>query len=199
MTEDEWLVSAIPQCMLKALTLSERKERLCTAGWCRALFAYRSWFNIFRWPRQLDAAEAYADGHIDQAALRHARGIGSGPHNLLLRACRASKFSIQDVVDSLSACMGEFGVPPAKEVCDILRDVAGNPFLPVAREPRWLMSNVVELAGIIYEEKAFDRLPILADALMDAGCSDEQVLVHCRSEGPHVRGCWVVDLLLGKA
>ena len=54
------------------------------------------------------------------------------------------------------------------------------------------------LARGIYEDRAFDRLPLLADALMDAGCADEQILAHCRSEGPHVRGCWVVDLVLGK-
>ncbi len=55
-----------------------------------------------------------------------------------------------------------------------------------------------KLAGGIYDEGAFDRLPILADALLDAGCEDKQLLGHCRGPGPHVRGCWVVDLVLGK-
>jgi hypothetical protein len=54
------------------------------------------------------------------------------------------------------------------------------------------------LATGIYEDRAFDRLPLLADALMDAGCADEQVLGHCRSDG-HVRGCWLLDLILGKS
>ena len=79
-----------------------------------------------------------------------------------------------------------------------LRDIFGNSFRPVTIDPRWLTSNVVDLANAIYSERAFDRMPILSDALMDAGCDSEEVLNHCRSEGPHVRGCWVVDLLTGR-
>jgi hypothetical protein len=81
---------------------------------------------------------------------------------------------------------------------DLIRCVFGNPFRSVTTDPSWLTSNVVDLARTIYDERAFDRLPILADALMDASCADEYILSHCRSEGPHVRGCWVVDLVLGK-
>jgi len=66
-------------------------------------------------------------------------------------------------------------------------------------DPAWLTSTVVSLAEGIYAERAFDRLPILADALQDAGCENTDVLDHCRGPGPHVRGCWVVDLVLGKA
>jgi hypothetical protein len=62
----------------------------------------------------------------------------------------------------------------------------------------WNDGIVIKLAQAIYEERAFDRLPILADALEEAGCSDTEILAHCRGPGPHVRGCWVVDLLLGK-
>ena len=65
-------------------------------------------------------------------------------------------------------------------------------------DPRWLTSTVIDLAQVIDEERAFDRIPILADALMDAGCDNEEIIAHCRSESPHIRGCWVVDLLLGK-
>jgi len=79
-----------------------------------------------------------------------------------------------------------------------IREIFGNPFRPVAIDPRWRTSDVVGLAGAIYEDRAFDRMPVLADALMDAGCADEQVIGHCRGQGPHVRGCWVVDLVLGK-
>jgi hypothetical protein len=57
---------------------------------------------------------------------------------------------------------------------------------------------VLDLAHWIYQERAFDRLPLLADALMDAGCDNDDILSHCRSDRPHVRGCWVIDLLLGK-
>jgi hypothetical protein len=82
---------------------------------------------------------------------------------------------------------------------DLLREVFGNPFRPVALDPAWLTSDVRALAHAIYAERAFERMPILADALQEAGCESEDVLAHCRSAtAPHVRGCWVVDLLLGK-
>jgi hypothetical protein len=81
----------------------------------------------------------------------------------------------------------------------LLRDIFGNPFRPVACDTAWLTSDVIALACGIYDERAFDRTPILADALQDAGCDSADVLDHCRGAGPHVRGCWVVDLLLGKA
>jgi hypothetical protein len=80
----------------------------------------------------------------------------------------------------------------------LARDVFGNPFRPVTLDPAWRTSTVVALARSIYDERAFDRLPILADALQDAGCANDDVLEHCRGPGPHVRGCWVVDLVLGK-
>lgn len=81
----------------------------------------------------------------------------------------------------------------------LLRDVVGNPFGPIALDPAWLTSDVLALARGIYDERAFDRMPILADALQDAGCENADVLNHCRGDGPHVRGCWVVDLLLGRS
>jgi hypothetical protein len=85
-----------------------------------------------------------------------------------------------------------------KEVA-LIRDIFGNPFKPVVVERSWLTSDVVALARGIYAKKAFDRMPILADALQDAGCANEDVLSHCRDTSlTHVRGCWVVDLLLGK-
>ena len=68
----------------------------------------------------------------------------------------------------------------------------------MALDPAWLTSDAVALARGIYDERAFDRMPILADALQDAGCVNDEVLTHCRGEVVHVRGCWVVDLLLGK-
>jgi hypothetical protein len=91
------------------------------------------------------------------------------------------------------------GLPRAQAVvCGWLRDIAGNPFRPVAFDPRWRTGDVTGLARAIHEDRAFDRLRLLADALMDAGCADETVLAHCHSDGPHGRGCWVVDLALGK-
>jgi hypothetical protein len=80
----------------------------------------------------------------------------------------------------------------------LLRDIFGNPFRPVSVEPMWLSSTVQAMAASIYAERAFDRMPILADALEEAGCDNADILNHCRGPGPHVLGCWVVDLLLGK-
>jgi hypothetical protein len=81
----------------------------------------------------------------------------------------------------------------------LLREILGPlPFRPVTIDPRWLTSTVIDLGQAICDERAFDRLPILADALMDAGCASEETIAHCRGPGLHVRGCWVVDKLLGK-
>jgi hypothetical protein len=80
----------------------------------------------------------------------------------------------------------------------IFRDIVGNPFRPIEFDPRWRTEDTIGLARAIYEERTFGRLPILADALMDAGCEDEHLLGHCHARGPHTRGCWVVDLVLGK-
>lgn len=82
---------------------------------------------------------------------------------------------------------------------ELIRDLFGNPFRPVRLDPRWLAPNVVDLARAIYDGRSFDWLPLLADALQDAGCDDEGIIAHCRGEGPHAKGCWVVDLILGKA
>ena len=81
--------------------------------------------------------------------------------------------------------------------CDLLRDIFGNPFQPLPFDPHWLTANVTDLSRTIYDERAFERLPILSDALMDAGCAEETVLAHCRSELPHARGCWLIDRILG--
>ena len=84
--------------------------------------------------------------------------------------------------------------------CALLHDIFGPlPFRNVTVEPWWLTSDVLALAQGIYDDNAFDRMPILADALQDAGCTDDDVLTHCRAEGwEHVRGCWLVDLLLDR-
>jgi hypothetical protein len=87
--------------------------------------------------------------------------------------------------------------------CQLLREFVGNPFRPPSRlNPAWLAweaGAVPKLAAAIYEERAFDRLPILADALEEAGCAEADLLAHLRGPGPHVRGCWALDLPLGKS
>ena len=87
-------------------------------------------------------------------------------------------------------------------MCNLLRDVFGNPFRPVLISPSWLAWNdgaIRKMVQLIYDDRAFNQLPLLADALEDAGCADAAILSHCREPGEHVRGCWVVDLLLGKS
>ena len=65
-------------------------------------------------------------------------------------------------------------------------------------DPEWRTSTVVAIAKGMYESRDFSPVPCLGDALQDGGCDNEDILTHCRSDGPHVKGCWVVDLVLGK-
>jgi hypothetical protein len=78
----------------------------------------------------------------------------------------------------------------------LLRDIFSNPFQPVSLDRAWFSRKVKTLAQAIYDERAFERMPELADALAEAGCSNQDILSHCRGPGPHIRGCWVVDLVL---
>jgi hypothetical protein len=81
----------------------------------------------------------------------------------------------------------------------LLHEILGPlPFRPVRIDALWQTSNVTDIAQTIYDNRAFERLPIFADALEEAGCTNADILNHCRSDGPHVRGCWVVDVILGK-
>jgi hypothetical protein len=93
----------------------------------------------------------------------------------------------------------------SRQQCQLLRDIVGNPFRPVTVAPAWRTADVVRLAEAAYEQRslpagtlASSRLAVLTDALEDAGCTDAELLGHLRGPGPHVRGCWAVDLLLGK-
>jgi hypothetical protein len=93
---------------------------------------------------------------------------------------------------------GHFEAEQAAQA-NLIREIFGNPFRPVAVDPAWRTSTVLALAQGIYDERAFARMPILADALQDAGCNSADILTHCRDpQQVHVRGCWVVDLVLGK-
>jgi hypothetical protein len=89
-----------------------------------------------------------------------------------------------------------------REQARLLRELLGNPCRPANVDPvwlRWSNGTVSRLASVIYEDRRFEDLPILADALEEAGCDNADILSHCRQPGEHVRGCWVVDLLLGKS
>ena len=80
----------------------------------------------------------------------------------------------------------------------LLWDIFGNPFQPVTPDPAWLTPRVIEIAQTNYDSRAFHKMPELADVLQEAGCTGKSILDHCRQPNDHVRGCWVVDLLLDK-
>jgi len=90
-----------------------------------------------------------------------------------------------------------------KKQCEMLRDIAGNPFHPLPTlDPvllRWDNELIHRWADAIYAEDRFEDLPLLGDALEEAGCRDDAILDHCRQSSPHVRGCWVVDLILNRS
>lgn len=214
MTEDEWLGSADLRPMLKDLDgkATDRKLRLFGCGCCR-----RIWSTLSLGPvrRTVEAAERFSDGEITPAELDHAHRMAQGHW-----VARLNRNDARMTEPRFKRQMHRLGLgtdvahdaPFQVKVFDLfehdrflravslplLRCVFGNPFRPVAFDPRWRTADTVGLARGIYEDRAFDRLPLLADALMDAGCADEQVIGHCRGDGPHVRGCWVVDLVLGK-
>jgi hypothetical protein len=116
-------------------------------------------------------------------------------------ACLATGVIATDGVHSyskLSAALAAEG----KVQIDLLRCIVGPlPFRPVCLAPsllEWNDGTPVKMAQAIYDERAFDHLPVLADVLEEAGYTNPDILEHCRSGGEHVRGCWVIDLLLGK-
>jgi hypothetical protein len=81
---------------------------------------------------------------------------------------------------------------------EVLDCVFGIPFRPITLNPSWLTSTVVSLAQQMYDSRDFSAMPILADALQDANCDNADILNHCRSATVHTRGCWTLDLVLGK-
>src|SRR5262249_40412108 len=110
----------------------------------------------------------------------------------------------ESIMTTVAMVMENDGRRAAEEEhhCSLFRDIFGNPFRPLPSLDRLQSARngriITDLAKAIYEERTFDRLPILADALEAAGCVDGEILSHCRQPGPHVRGCWVLDFLLGR-
>jgi hypothetical protein len=145
------------------------------------------------WPHEREAIDAVSRLHE----------TASGGRGGVMRAARAAWAWSEAVLHKQHGQVDGphlAGLEYARQA-DLLRDIAGNPFRSATVDRSWLAWNdrcVERMARGIYEETAFDRLPILHDALLDAGCDNEDILAHCRSPQEHVRGCWVVDLLLGK-
>jgi hypothetical protein len=221
MTEQEWLECADSEPMLVFLRgkSTDRKLRLFYCACCRRI--------EFLLPdvachQGLGLAERFADGlacaeeliagqesvqsvwnnHTDSnASLIHSTTlalmtVASHPWEWAVseRADLAASFALQEnEPEAAAALRALFDAQPK-----LVRDIFGNPFRPVTVDSAWLSPTVVSLATRIYDDRAFDRLPILADALEDAGCTNADILNHCRQPGEHVRGCWAVDLVLGK-
>jgi hypothetical protein len=81
--------------------------------------------------------------------------------------------------------------------CELIRDIFGDPSCPLPFDPAWSSPRVAELARSIYDARDFDAMPMLGDALEEAGCDGPEVLDHCRRPGHHARGCWVLDCAMG--
>ncbi|OWK36546.1 hypothetical protein [Fimbriiglobus ruber] len=214
MTEAEWLASEDPKTMLDYVRekAGERKLRLFAAGCCIRVRSKTKWERTHQ---AILAAELYADGLMsaeEVAAARQAAhtqserpaGKASATDFQLCAAAMGALFGfIQDFWGVRIAQEGSLKVSddyPAewKAQSGLLRDIFGNPFRSVTFLSEWHTSNVLALAQQMYESRDFSAMPILADALQDAGCYSADILDHCRGPGPHSRGCWALDLVLGK-
>jgi hypothetical protein len=85
-----------------------------------------------------------------------------------------------------------------KAQVEVFRDIFGNPFRPISAARIPAPPSVVVLARALYQERRFHEMPILGDALEEAGCTDSDILAHCRQPSAHVRGCWLLETILQK-
>jgi len=212
MTEAEWLASRSVDEMFEFIqpTVSARKARLLG---CACVSWMWQWGLEEAVPEAVYIAEAFADNAATDEELSRA---GNDVRALRLEfeeswrplprayeviECLLSRRDDHGVIGELytfAADMNVLDEPEWAKMSEFVREIFGNPFRPVSLDPKWLTTDVVALARGIYDERAFDRMPILADALQDAGCTNEDILNHCRDTNQiHVRGCWVVDLVLG--
>lgn len=204
MDESGWLACADPRALLEGVRgrVSERKLRLVAAAGYR-----RNWFLVFnrvaRWAA--DVVDRYAEGTATEAEWSGA-WTAVGAHRALGEdAWQAAASTLSGVSRDPSVPLDEWWREEAAQVA-LLRCVLGNPFRPVALDPGLLTPAVVSLARAAYAERQLPgghldpaRLAVLADALEEAGCTQQEVLAHLRGPGPHVRGCHVLDQLTGRA
>jgi hypothetical protein len=211
MTQDEWDRCTEPVEMLEALRVSgrasERKFRLIACGSCRlagllTTAAYR---------RAVETAERYADGlATDQELFGAAQAVRKAPENTGLvktrwNAAAVETTTYQDAwVGAREAVSWIMAVSQSNTVKACLRDMFGPLLFRSINLPStvrsWQGGTVVKLAAGVYQERDFtqERLGVLADAAEEAGLDDAELLAHLGSPGPHVRGCHVIDLLLGR-
>jgi hypothetical protein len=226
MTEAEWLgCRTNPKKLLRSLKAraTERKLRLFACACCRRITGDLS----KRSRSALEQAEQYAEGAIPKETLAQAEakaqavadtefgdgnfyGAGARDQTPYLAATAVVRVSSTTMTPiEIATCAAEccaltkvqgkpfFQSPEHRYQCDLVRCIFGNPFRPVTPDPSWQTPNAVTLARTMYDSRDFTAMPLLADLLEEAGCPAE-VSVHCRGPGPHVRGCWVVDLILSK-
>jgi hypothetical protein len=211
-TEAEWTSCTNPTAMLKFLRGEgrERKLRLFACACCRDIWDLSPGDSC---RNAVEASEGYADGRVRRKDLIEIRGRAKKKESDLAHwAVMAA--SRPDIVATWVAHLAADAkdrpgihrsyAPTRKsspQQCERLRDIFGPlPFRTLSIDPvvlAWNDGTVPKVARGIYEDGAFDQMPILADALEDAGCDKETVLEHCRGPVAHVRGCWVIDLLLG--
>lgn len=222
MTEAEWLECTDPTLMLEFLceTASDRKLRLFAVACCRRIWTS---FTDERSRRGVEIAERFADGNatideLDEACISARRAAWDVYWDVCRQAAWATTWRAMDsengedpeqdsgVVRVLESSSRELrrgrrmdeAATNFQDPAALLRDIFGNPFDPVDVDPSWLRPSVVRHAQAIYEQRSFDKMPELAIALEEVGCTNQEILQHCRQEKEHVRGCWFVDLLLGK-
>jgi hypothetical protein len=138
---------------------------------------------------RMETALRFADGNVSLEVLREHWGM------------RENTWPERARQWALEVAAGEASEEPTRSsaIVKLLHELFAHPFRPAAFDPAWRTSDVLLLANGIYAERAFDRMPILADALQDAGCDSAAALDHLRdAAAPHVRGCWALDLVLGK-
>jgi hypothetical protein len=220
MTEAEWRLCADPDQMLRRLRgrASPRKLRLFAVACCR-----RTWHLLpyKRSRKAVETAERYADGAAEAKALACAREAAAAvagrssarSHPAVGLAAEAVAQAATPRAHDAGACARlaalALGLDDAvawhaerAAQAVLLRDLFGAlPFRPVDVPAAWLVWNggtVRRLAQAVYRDRRFEALPVLADALEEAGCDAPDLLVHCRAPGSHVRGCWVLDLLTGR-
>jgi hypothetical protein len=212
MTEAEWLAAADPTPMLLALTPETclRKSRLFMVACCR-----RHYGKVVdqECKEAIEAAERFADGLEQLQTLTRLRERlpPSDPDDYgiplpfpaaafwITRGEYTQGNQVRFLMEQVVLLMQDAGGKgeQAAQVA-LLLDIFGNHFRPVAFDPSWRTDTAVALARQMYDARNFSAMPILADALQDAVCEDADNLSHCREPGVHVRGCWVVDLVLGK-
>jgi hypothetical protein len=225
MTEAEWNACCEPQTMLDFVGESgratARKLRLFACACCRQV-----WHLMVdeRSRGAVAAAEAVADRparRAKQAAARagaqeacraaayaHAHRTPAAPAaRAAYHAATTSRHAVYHAAAGAAEAAMYAGqeIDPAEQAA-LLRDIIGNPFRPAALDPAWLTRDVVALAQAAYAHRDLpsghldpQRLAVLADALEDAGCEDAELLGHLRGEGPHWRGCWALDAVMGKS